>query len=79
MLIHNYTQEYDETIKGYVNKNTFITKLLPGSRRQDLVGRRSLRDMQSINFISDSLFLIKFRSSDNSGCLDYWTVVDKFG
>ena len=70
---------YDESIDDYVSKHVFITKLNPGSRKQDLVGRRSLRDMQSINFISDSLFLIKFRSSDNSGSLDYWSVIDKYG
>jgi hypothetical protein len=35
--------------------------------------------LESINFISDSLFLLKFSSSDNSGILDYWTVIDKFG
>ena len=57
----------------------FITKLLPGTRRQDLVGLRGRRDMDSINFIGDDLYLIKFRSSVFSGIQDYWTIIDKFG
>ena len=35
--------------------------------------------MESINFISDDLHLIKFRSTAFSGNQDYWTIVDKFG
>ena len=35
--------------------------------------------MDSINLISDDLFLIKFRASDLSSIQDYWTVIDKHG
>ena len=35
--------------------------------------------MDSINFIADDLYLIKFRSTIYSGIQDYWTVIDKFG
>ena len=35
--------------------------------------------MESINFISDDLHLIKFRSTAFSGNQDYWTIIDKFG
>ena len=35
--------------------------------------------MDSINFIADDLYLVKFRSSDFSGTWDYWSVIDKFG
>ena len=60
-------------------KNLFITKLQPGTRRSDLCGMRGRRDMDSINFIADDLYLIKFRSTAYSGIQDYWTVIDKFG
>ena len=35
--------------------------------------------MESINFISDDLHLIKFRSTAFSGFQDYWTIIDKYG
>ena len=38
-----------------------------------------MRDMESINFIDDDHYLIKFRSSLASGKQDYWSIVDKFG
>jgi len=44
-----------------------------------LVGLRGLRDLESINLISDDLHLMKFRASDLSGIQDYWTVIDKYG
>jgi len=78
-LIQCSYQTYDKSRECYTNQDVFITKLQPGSRRQDLVGLRGLRDMDSINLISDELFLIKFKSSDLSGIQDYWTVIDKFG
>ena len=40
---------------------------------------RGLRDLESINMISDSLFLLKFRASDKTGIQDYWSLIDKFG
>lgn len=63
----------------YVNKAAFVTKLQPGSRRQDLVGQKGIRDMESINFISDDLFLVKFKSADTTGLNDYWSIIDKHG
>ena len=60
-------------------KSMYITKILPGTRKSDLTGLRGRRDMDSINFIADDLYLIKFRSSIFSGAHDYWTVLDKFG
>lgn len=53
--------------------------MLPGTRRADLVGMRCRRDMDSINLISDDKYLIKLISALDSGQMDYWTVVDKYG
>lgn len=61
------TIQSKDSNNNWVSKNVFITKLLPGTRRQDLVGMRGRRDMDSINFIADDLYLIKFRSSVYSG------------
>ena len=44
-----------------------------------MVGVRGRRDMESINFIADDLYLIKFRGSIYSGIKDYWTIIDKYG
>lgn len=78
MLISVTIQDKDPQ-GNWQSRNIFITKLLPGTRRQDLVGMRGRRDMDSINFIADDLYLVKFRSSDFSGTWDYWSVIDKFG
>jgi hypothetical protein len=72
-------QDFNVEKDCYVEQEVFITKLNPGSRRQDLVGLRGLRDLESINLISDDLHLLKFRASDLSGIQDYWTVIDKYG
>ena len=63
----------------FVETNALITKLLPGSRRQDIIGLRGLRDMVSLNMISDNLFLVRFRGSDLSQSADYWTVISSNG
>ena len=52
---------------------------MPGTRRQDLIGQRGLRDLDSLNMIADDLYLMKFRGSDPSGVQDYWTIIDKKG
>jgi len=70
-----YVKE-DKTWRSF---DKIITKLLPGTRRQDLVGMKGRRDMESINFISDDLYLIKMKSKQLSGAKDYWTIMDKFG
>jgi len=56
-----------------------MTKALPGSRRKDLLGCKGARDLESINIISDDLFLLKFRSSEYSGKDDYWTIMNRLG
>ena len=61
------------------SSHAFITKLQPGSRRQDLVGLRGLRDMDSVNLISNDQYLMKFKGADLAGIQDYWTIIDKFG
>ena len=35
--------------------------------------------MDSINLISDNKYLIKLLSTIDTGKMDYWTVVDKYG
>ena len=35
--------------------------------------------MESINMISDDLFLVKFRATETTGIQDYWTMIDKYG
>lgn len=35
--------------------------------------------MESINMIANDLYLLKLRSTNVSGNLDYWTLIDKFG
>ena len=57
-------QNYNKVEQRYITSHAFVTKLLPGSRRQDLIGQKGLRDMESFNMISDSLFLMRFRGSD---------------
>ena len=78
-LIECVYQDYDVESKTWHESHSFMTKLQPGSRRQDLVGMRGLRDMESINLISNDQYLMKFKGSDLSGIQDYWTVMDKFG
>ena len=63
----------------YKSTHAFVTKLHPGTRRQDLIGLRGLRDLESLNDISNDMFLIKFRGADVHGLSDYWTIIDKFG
>ena len=78
-LVETTYYDYDETKSRYIQSNTLITKLIPGSRRQDLLGLRGLRDLVSLNMISDNLFLVRFRGSDLSQVADYWTVISSHG
>lgn len=71
--------EYSKESKSYVAKHSFITKLLPGSRRIDLIGLRGLRDLESLNMIADNIFLVRFRGSDLSQRDDYWSVINSEG
>ena len=43
------------------------------------MGLRGLRDMDSVNLISNDQYLMKFKGSDLSGIQDYWTIIDKYG
>ena len=65
--------------QNWITKSFLISKLLPGSRRTDIIGMRGKRDLESINSISDSQYLLKFRSSDLSGLQDYWTIMGTNG
>ena len=40
---------------------------MPSTRRLDLVGLRGLRDMESVNMLSNDKFLFKLRSVNVSG------------
>lgn len=71
--------DYNIKSERYKASNCVITKLAPGSRRQDLIGLRGLRDIDSINMISNHLFLLRFRGSKMDGTSDYWTLVNNFG
>ena len=44
-----------------------------------MLGLRGLRDLVSLNMISDNLFLVRFRGSDLSQVADYWTVISNYG
>ena len=44
-----------------------------------MLGLRGLRDLVSLNMISDNLFLVRFRGSDLSQVADYWTVISSHG
>lgn len=64
---------------GFITETFIVTKLLPGTRRKDFVGMRGRRDLESINVVSDSHYLMKFRSTDATGNDDYWTLLDRQG
>ena len=44
-----------------------------------MIGLKGLRDIESVNLISNDKYLFKIRSVNPSGTLDYWTVVDEHG
>ena len=76
------TCQFEEKIEGkdgeekYQHIDKFVTKILPGTRRLDLVGLKGLRDTESVNMIADDLCLYKFRSTNVSGNQDYWTLIN---
>ena len=80
------TCQYEEFKEGkdgeedeYQIIDKFVTKILPGTRRLDLVGLKGLRDIESVNMIADDLCLYKLRSTNVLGNQDYWTLIDGYG
>lgn len=61
------------------NEAGFYAKVQPSTRRMDIVGLRGMRDCESVNFVSDDLFLFKFRSASRTGMQDYWSLIDRYG
>ena len=46
-------------------EEAIIIKLMPGTRRKEMLGLKGRRDLESVNMISDDEYLLKF-CADNS-------------